>query len=178
MSNAIGALLSQKPSSAIPEVGQTRNFSIEERPKKSGEGTWKKAKNEGEGFGLTYKVLKVDPLDDYTNEHGTLNQFSLMLELAEGNAQTAVGGSGSAPNATNVGSGGDARDESIARAVAFKGAVELIAAGKAPEDSVRLLTDALLPIVKGTPVPPPLPPPMDTAESVQADQTLDADIPF
>lgn len=179
---AIGALLSQKPSTPAPQVGQTQNYTIEERPKKSGEGTWKKAKREGAGFGAVYKILKAEPLEDYTNEHGTLKQWSLMLELAEGNAQQAVGGSGTASAASNGAGGGDARDESIARAVSFKGAVEIVAAhiqqGKlAPEaatGAITTLTEALLPIVKGNTTPPT--PPAPSGDNLTTD--AGEEVPF
>lgn len=166
MSDTVSGLLTQKPDSPAPNNGEVKNFTVEQRPKKSGEGTWNKLKNEREGFGSAYKILKSEQLDDYTHpQHGTFHQFSLLLEPASEGA-----GSGAA----NGSSPSSAKDEDIARAVAFKGAVEIYAAhGKAPENdahtaiAIGSLTTALLPIVKG-----------ETDEAPPTEPSGDSDIPF
>ena len=189
MSNAISGVLTQKPNSQEPATGQTRRFSVEQRPKRDKpDETWNKLKNEGEGFGTEYNILKCDRMDDYNHpQHGTFHQFSLLIAPTNGTG-APVGGSESAPNASNARSGGGSSDEQreaqIARAVAFKGAVELAATYEQKAETakttaevvslVREYAEALLPIVRGesgNDVP------LDTAESVQADSP-DSDIPF
>lgn len=164
MSEFVSGLLSQKPSSPEPKIGDVRRFELEQRPKKSGEGFWTKLKNAGDTFGAEYEIVKCDRKDDYTNDHGTLHQYSLLLKPSsgEGVGATSSGQSdmGGAASTTST-----SREDSIDRAVAFKGAVELAAsevrAGKlAIEDTVdriNALTAELLNVVKGSPDPPSQP---------------------
>lgn len=169
MSNVSG-LLTQKPDSPAPEPGETRRFSVEQREKKNKPGeTWNKLKNEGEGYGQAFKVLKADKTD-FTDNHGNVS-YSVLCESLDPSG-TPVSAAVGASN------GSDPRGESIDRAVAFKGAVELVAAGiqegklepEAATTAIRSLTTALLPIVKGQSDPP--------AEPAESGTNLDADIPF
>ncbi len=157
---AIGAFLKQKKDSpyGVPEKGQTRRFTITDEQKKNKPGeTYKKAANEGEGFGMAYTVLKAESVD-YSDDHGNV-AFSLMLEPSSQEGAGAGVGGGDAPAPASD------KDDQIARAVAFKGAVRVTAyrvqnGSLAPEqvvEEISLLTDSLVAVVTGAgkPANPP-----------------------
>lgn len=153
---SVSGLLTQKLDSPVPEAGNTARFSIEVRPKKSGDGTWNKLKNEKGDFGSEYKILKADRKDDYTHpEHGAFAQYSLLLEPVT--SQEGAEGGSSSSNGGGASSATSDKDEQINRSVAFKGAVEIAASRiqsgtLKPEDAadaIKALTNSLLPVVRG-----------------------------
>jgi hypothetical protein len=155
------AELTQKPNSpyGVPEVGQIRHFDLKSN------GAFAKVKNSNEQFGQPYKIEKVEQKPDWnSDQHGTFNQWSLELTPQDGAGNGVSKGSAPASSTT---------DERIARAVAFKGAVELVAAnGNVPKNAeavehVEKLTELLLPAVTG-----------ESAEEKDPAPTSDDDIPF
>jgi hypothetical protein len=172
----VSGLLTQKPGSPYgdPAPGDTRNFSVTPTPKREKPNeTWNKLKNEKDGYGATYKILKADRLDDYNHtQHGTFHQFSLLLEPL------------STPAASNGHQSDAQRSAAIDRAVAFKAAARIIGyqvqAGKVNPEVVvpraEELTDALLPILRGADPKGP----WTEAEGPDPDasENRDGDIPF
>ena len=75
--NQIQGLLTQKPTSPVPEVGQTRRFSWEERKSKNGT-DWIKIKSEGEGYGQPYEIKSVQKTN-HTDSHGNVS-YNVTIE--------------------------------------------------------------------------------------------------
>ena len=73
----INGLLTQKPTSAEPQVGDVRRFSYQERKSKTGT-PWIKIKGEGEGYGEPYEIKRVAKTD-YIDQHGNVS-FNLTIE--------------------------------------------------------------------------------------------------
>lgn len=134
MSNAISGLVTQKPDSPEPKVGDIRRFSIEVRQKASGDGTWNKLKNEKDGYGSEYKVVKADRKDDWVSEqHGTFHQYSLLIE-----PQNSSGGTYSSGGEV---SGGD-RQNSIEAQAAAKSAARYLQGREASPEEINIATVA------------------------------------
>lgn len=177
-SSSISGLLTQKPDRPAPEPGAVRRFSAErrEKSKKPGE-FYTKIKNEGDGFGQEYKVLKADKTD-FVDNHGNVS-YSLLIEPLDPTGNP-VSGPVSAPNASNGRSADQDRTDQINRSVAFKAAAEIVAArvqngNLKPEDAagaIASMTTALLPVVTGEAAPPT--PPAESGSPVKTDD----DIPF
>lgn len=145
MSELISGLLTQKPSSPAPAVGEIGRYETELKPKKSGDGTWVKIKNAGGDFGSPFKVLKAERKDDYTHpQHGVFHQYSILLEPATNGAAPLPAVSGD-------------KDAAIEKAVIFKAAVRLagyeVQGGhikpEAVVDRVQSLVGTLAPILTG-----------------------------
>jgi hypothetical protein len=159
---SLTASLSQNPDSPYgePQPGQTRHFDLDTS------GPVPKVKNSSADYGKPYKIEEVEQKPDWTSERlgKTFKQWNLVLTPQDGAGNGVSKGSAPASSTT---------DERIARAVAFKGAVELLAAnGNIPKNveavgAVQELTDALLPIVTG-----------ESAEEKAPAPTSDDDIPF
>lgn len=153
--SAVSGVLTQKPDSPDPVQGSVQRFSVEQRPKKNKDGFWNKLKNEKEGYGSAYEILKAERIDDYTHpQHGTFHQFSLLLSPQE-DAAGAVGEAQSSNGVSAPAAASDVRGDKIDRAVAFKAAARVVGyqvqSGKtAPENvaaEIEQLTDSLLQVL-------------------------------
>lgn len=67
----IQGLLTQKPTSPVPQVGEKRRFSVQPKTGKSGK-PWNKIKSEGEGYGEVYEVKTVEKTD-FVDAHGNVS---------------------------------------------------------------------------------------------------------
>ncbi len=154
MTDQLNGLLTVKPANK-PNAGDTLHLLKETRTSEKSGKEYLKFKRDREG--PPYRILTATQTD-YSDDHGNIS-FSISVEPF-GDSETPVEGAVSPPNASNVRSGTTNRDEEIARAVAFKGAIELTAAMEFGPDIDKLvnwvgnLTTALLPIVKGETNPP------------------------
>ena len=189
MSSPIKCELTQKPDSPFgdPAVGQDRWFTLTEK------GNFIKAKNEkaDSGFGKPHKILEVERKADWNSaQHGTFHQWNLSLEAlaTQEDAAGAVGEAQSSSDSVSAPAAASdyakelspAAQARISQNVAFKGAVRVVAyevqtGNCKPEDvpaKVESLTADLLEVLIA-PSADPKDVPMDTAESVQADQTTD-----
>jgi hypothetical protein len=185
MTEQVNGLLTQKPDSPAPVAGNTQRFSWEQKTGKAGK-PYIKIKNEGADYGHACEVVTAEKTD-FQDKHGNVsfNVSFIPQDDAAGGVGEAQSSNGSSSAATS-----DERGEKIDRAVAFKGAVRVIAyevqSGNCkPEDvprKVEALTASLFAVLQGAAEGKAEPPLMDTAESVQADQTFKDDsgkpVPF
>src|SRR5574338_868688 len=89
MNNTTG-LLTQKPDSPAPQIGQQRRFTVMQKQGKSGR-TYTKLKAEGEGYGQLYEVVSVEKTD-FVDNYGNVS-FSVgykPVNGANGHAETAA----------------------------------------------------------------------------------------
>jgi hypothetical protein len=81
----INGLLTQKPTSPVPRVGEIKRYSLEQRVGKSGK-PWTKVKAEGEGYGKPYEVVSVEKTD-FVDSHGNVSFNVDLIELSGNGAQ-------------------------------------------------------------------------------------------
>lgn len=171
MPEQINGLLTQKPDSPAPAAGNTQRFSWEQKTGKSGK-PYIKIKNEGKDYGSACEVVSAEKTD-FTDTHGNISfnvSFIPQDDAAGGVGEARQNGSSSAATS-------DERGDKIDRAVAFKGAVRVVAyevqTGKCqPEEvaaKVETLTDSLLAV---------LAPETGPTEPASGQPKADDDIPF
>lgn len=180
---ALSGLLKVKPQN-IPSEGDTLTLTHQELKSQKGN-TYLKFKRDNEDYGgkpyIVKSVRQGDP-----DQHGNIGCWIKV----EGDSEAPQ----SPPNAQNGRSGADPRGDSIDRAVAFKGAIEVVvargirpggcrgwrAAWRRPgikdlnatdvAKRVATVTEALLPVVKGADTPTP--------QTPEPEREPDDDIPF
>jgi hypothetical protein len=108
MSNQIEGLLTQKPSSPVPQVGETKRFSVIPRTSAGGK-AWNKVKGEGEGYGQPYQIVSVKKTD-FVDSHGNVS-FNVTLAPQNGSAPAQAAVPASNGNGSNASSNGNAKDE-------------------------------------------------------------------
>lgn len=80
MNNKINGLLTQKPTSPVPHVGEAHRYSLTERISKAGK-PWTKVKAEGEGYGKLYEVVSVEKTD-FVDSHGNVSYNVDLIEVS------------------------------------------------------------------------------------------------
>jgi hypothetical protein len=166
-----GWLLCKTP----PQIGSVDNFTVEQKTSKAGKPYLRIKRNGADYGGKPYQIVSLDQNHEYSDRHNNLSFTAGILPQGHGGEVIPEGQQQQAPAGNTSGGsrgGNPDLDAKIARQVAFKGAVELVASGKVgiQEGSdnavvaVGALTDALLPIVtRGTD---------PKAEAPQAQQTV------
>ncbi len=135
----ISGLLSQKPDSPVPHVGDKRRYSVEERVGKSGK-PWTKVKNEGEGYGQLYEVTSVEKTN-FTSAKGNVS-FNIDLELLSGDA-SASGAVGNQQTKSSESSAPPAQDTRQALPLGVAGKVGPTVRSTSTSDSVKTTLDTV-----------------------------------
>jgi hypothetical protein len=164
----------------VPQLGQVDYFTYESKTSKAGKPYLRFKRNGPEYNGKPFKIVGVQQNHEYSDQYQNLS-FNITVEAQDGAVDPSSPVTPNGQKRTNIGE----KDARIARQVAFKGAVELIAGkaveiGNGPvEDEVDNLTGRLLPVVTGESADPKAELPETAATTEPPVQTsTDDDIPF
>ncbi len=112
MTETINGLLSQKPTSPVPEPGQAKTFSWQQKTGKSGKPYIKVKNDDEEHGGVKCRILTVEQTD-FVDSHGNIS-FNIEIEPLSGTDPAPIRdeaggapGGGSVPPAQNKPQGAD-----------------------------------------------------------------------
>jgi hypothetical protein len=83
--STINGLLTQKPTSPVPNCGEQHRYSIEQRTSQKTGKPWTKVKAEGEGYGKLYEVVGVEKTN-FVDAHGNVSFNITLVELSGGDS--------------------------------------------------------------------------------------------